>query len=475
MVAVMALRRCPTCARRYRSDERFCPQDGAGLTDAQEPGDDPNLGRVLAGRYRIQGLLGRGGMGVVYEAEHVPLGRAVAVKLLAAERARRPEAVQRFLREARAVARLKSPWAVMLLDFGHDEGGEPFLVMELVRGETLRARLQREGALPVDEVVAILRQVGRVLSEAHAEGVVHRDLKPDNIALEAQAGDDSPPGPPGREPGGAPKARGVYVKVLDFGIARLIDDDAPLTETSQVPGTPQYIAPERVSGEPLGPASDIYALGIIAYECLTGAAPYRGSAWEVMHAHVTGRPRPFEEAAPGRVIPEGLAALVWRSLARSPELRPADGAAFVAALEAVAPSPGAPAPSLPSDVFGLVRKPAPTRSRLGGPTVAVIAALVLAAGAVGWLVGRGDTVAVPGPVVPIVISAPEPAAAPTPAPAPAPAPEPAPAVVATPTPSEPVPQPAPEPTTPTRARPATRPPVDLPVDPTIERVDRLLP
>jgi len=465
MVAAMALRRCPTCARNFRSDERFCAQDGAELTDAPEA-DDPRIGRLLAGRYRLQAVLGRGGMGVVYEAEQLPLGRAVAVKLLVAERAGRADAVQRFLREARAVSRLKSPWSVLLLDFGHDDAsGEPFLVMELVRGETLRARLLREGALPVPIVVQCLRQVGRALAEAHALGVVHRDLRADNIALEGEVDDP------------------IKVKVLDFGVARLIDDDAPLTETSHVPGTPQYIAPERVSGEPLGPASDIYALGIIAYELLTGQAPYRGTTWEVMHAHVTARPRPFAEVAPERHVPEPLAALVWRMLARSPELRPADGAAFVAALDAVAPE-SSRAPPIPLDIV-------PTRSprRPVGMALAALVVLLALAAWLGWSARTAEVAWLPGPVVPVPIAI-APAEAPvTPASSPAllvppvtvaaPTPEAAPPSVAL-EPAAPEPGPRPRPITrapaaPPSASPGAAPAASPTSDPTSERVDKLLP
>ncbi len=292
------------------------------VAEARGEGEDAWVGRVLAGRYRVLGVLGRGGMGVVYEAEQRPFGRIVALKRLRVDRADEAKMRARFEREALAVSRLKSPWTVRLLDVVHDESGEPFIVMERLVGESLRARLMR-GPLPTDDVVRIVEQVARALAEAHAAGVLHRDLKPDNIILEPIGGR-------------------LEAKLLDFGIARLDAETAPLTDTSQVPGTPHYLAPERIAGERPGAAADIYALGVVAYELLTGAPPYVGTPWEIMQAHTQGRPRALAEAAPECVIAAPVEALLRRMMARTPELRFADGEALVGALEDLAASTGVP-------------------------------------------------------------------------------------------------------------------------------------
>lgn len=282
---------------------------------------DPWVGQVLQGRYRLTGVIGRGGMGVVYEAEQLPIGRVVAVKRLRTERSESERVRARFLREAQVVSRLKSPYTVRLFDFGYADGGEPFLVMERLEGETLRAHLER-GRFGVADVMRVVGEVGQSLAEAHAIGAVHRDIKPDNVVLEPLAGQE--------ERGVA----GCMARVLDFGIARIMSDESRLTETSQVPGTPQYLSPERIAGEEPGPAADVYALGVIAYEMLSGAPPFSGTPWEVMQSHATGRVRPLSELV-GAEVPAGLVALVMRMLARSPELRPANGAALVSAIERI--------------------------------------------------------------------------------------------------------------------------------------------
>lgn len=311
----MTTKRCPTCERQFDASEAFCSNDGTAL----EPwrGSDPGVGRLVLGRYRLVRRLGAGGMGVVYAAEQVGLGRVVAVKLLRADRLGDEEAHVRFWREARAVSRLRGPHTVRIFDFGEEVGGELVLVMEHLEGRTLREHLRERGRLSEAEVVGLLREVAEALGEAHAAGVVHRDVKPENVFVED-----------------APSGRRV-ARVLDFGVAWIeADEGQALTSTSQVPGTPAYVSPERVAGEAVDARSDVYALGVMAYELLVGQPPFvAGTAWEVLSAHLGGEPAPF----PAEIqVSEGLQALVWRCLAKAPALRPSDGAELGAALEALA-------------------------------------------------------------------------------------------------------------------------------------------
>ncbi|MCB9731970.1 MAG: serine/threonine protein kinase [Deltaproteobacteria bacterium] len=311
----MLRRRCPRCARVFAGSERYCSNDATELVDVVV--EDARVGTTLAGRYRVQEPLGRGGMGVVYRAEQLPIERPVAVKVVRPGEDRATPA--RFLREARAMSLLQSPNTVRLYDFGEAEDGGLYLVMELLVGESLRDRLAR-GPVPPREVVAILGDVARSLAEAHGQGIVHRDLKPANVYV--------------CEVPGQPR----FAKVLDFGIASLpLGEDARLTRTSELPGTPAYVAPERVSGEGAGPPADVYALGVLAYEMLTGAPPFDGDvSWDVLMAHLSDEPAPLSERLPeGTSLPAGLEELVWRCLAKSPELRPADAGAFREGLAAV--------------------------------------------------------------------------------------------------------------------------------------------
>lgn len=359
----MLRRRCPTCARVFAGSERFCAHDATELVDVEV--EDARVGSVVAGRYRVGEQLGRGGMGVVYRAEQLPMERPVAIKIL--HRDGDGAAAARFMREARAMSALQSPHSVRLFDFGEAEDGSLYLVMELLAGESLRQRCAR-GPLPVAEAVAVLDEVARSLAEAHLQGIVHRDLTPANVFL-----CDAP---------GQPR----FAKVLDFGIASIPwEGGAQLTRTSELPGTPAYVAPERVSGEGAGPAADVYALGVLAYEMLSGAPPFAGeSAWDVLMAHLSDEPAPLAERVPaGVAVPAALEELVWRCLAKAPELRPADAGAFRDALaEIVRGAEATVAPARPQ------RRPSARRAPSSRRRGIAIAAAVLA-GAVGGWVARG--------------------------------------------------------------------------------------
>jgi len=233
--------------------------------------DDTLIGQLIANRFRVDALVGEGQMARVYVAEQLSLGRRVALKLLRDELVGDASAVARFRREAQAVTRLQSPHTVEFYDFGATEQGSLFIAMELLAGEALRERLDRDGAIPPAEVNAIVRQVAASLDEAHAAGVIHRDLKPENIHFARQ--------PTPIEP---------FIKVLDFGLAKLVDgDDLHITGKRMTVGTPAYLAPEMaVQGRVADWRADLYALGVIAYEMLSGVRPFSaGNPVAIMVAH----------------------------------------------------------------------------------------------------------------------------------------------------------------------------------------------
>jgi serine/threonine protein kinase len=242
------------------------------------------------GRYRLLGLLGAGGMGVVVEAEDEVLRRRVAVKLLKPDLAHQAWTRPRFLGEAEKMAAIDHPNVITVLDFG-EQDGMPYLVMPRLEGETLAARLQREGALPVQEVVRIGRETAEGLAAAHAREVIHRDVKPANLWLAAPAG---------------------TVRLLDFGLAHRARDQR-LTEEGCVAGTLAYLAPERLEGERGGTAGDLFSLGVVLYEMATGQRSYQDEdSWGL---------RPASELRPG--LPVALDALILKLLARQPAQRPA--------------------------------------------------------------------------------------------------------------------------------------------------------
>jgi serine/threonine-protein kinase len=272
---------------------------------------------LLGDRYRLVRMIGSGGMGAVWEAEDETLGRPVAVKVLSESLAAGERAVRRFEREAQAAARLSGPCIAAVYDFGRSEG-RPYIVMELVRGETLADRLAREGSLPPQEAARIATQVAEALEEAHRAGIVHRDVKPGNVML-TPAGD---------------------VKVMDFGIAAAAWAER-VTTSGLVLGTPSYLAPEQAKSEKTTPASDVYALGAMLYEMVAGRPPFVAeSPVALALAHVREDPRPLDQVAEG--VPPNLASASMAALAKDPAERPPSAAAFAAMLR----EPTLPLPSI---------------------------------------------------------------------------------------------------------------------------------
>jgi serine/threonine-protein kinase len=293
---------------------------------------DARIGTVLGGKYRIVRKLGEGGMGAVYAGVQEPLGRKVAVKVLLPVLARDATLVGRFQREAELAASLGHPNIVQVTDFGVDEGSA-FLVMDLLDGESLGSLLERETTLAPSRVRFVAAQVLSALEAAHARGVVHRDLKPDNVYLTSVSGVAD------------------LVKLLDFGIARLTegDGDQKMTATGQVLGTPAYMSPEQARGKPVDARSDLYALGVVMYEALSGRMPVNGSNYhELMFAIVGEMPTPLAQLVPD--LDPALVAVVERAMAKDPNARYASAAEMRAALDALGPlqaSSPARVPSMP--------------------------------------------------------------------------------------------------------------------------------
>jgi serine/threonine protein kinase len=325
-------------------------------------------GRPLGGRYRMEAPLASGGMGEVWAARDLLLDRVVAVKVLGPAFAGDGRAAERLRREARAAGRLEHPGIARVLDLGED-GGRPYLVMELLEGESLAERIGRDGAMAPVEAARVVAAVADALEAAHQAGIVHRDVKPGNVFLSADGS----------------------VKVLDFGIASAAGE-AALT-TGDLIGTAAYLAPERALGHQATPAADVYALGVVLYELLAGRRPFEaGSDIELAMAHVHARPAALALAAPA--APPHLIAACERAMARDPSARPGSAAAFASLLWG--PAPATP-PTRPLPVAAPARPAAGPRprSRRRGLLVTLLlaaAALVampaLAGGLPSW-VGEG--------------------------------------------------------------------------------------
>jgi serine/threonine-protein kinase len=266
-------------------------------------------------------------MGRVYEAEHVEIGKRVAVKVLHPAYSRTPDLVERFRREARAASRIEHPNVVNVNDFGTTEDGSLFFVMEYIEGIELGLLIHREGPLPPVRALRIAEQMCEALQAAHDVGVIHRDLKPENILLLGLGGANRTPPSGQSSPGMDPREPVDFVKVLDFGIAKSADvEENPkagkrLTRPGVAMGTPEYMAPEQAAGHPADPRSDIYAVGSIMYEMLCGAPPYEGeNVMEVLHKKASEPPKSLFEWRPA--LPPAVVALVERAMSRSPQDRP---------------------------------------------------------------------------------------------------------------------------------------------------------
>ncbi len=293
------MKTCEQCHLRYSNESTFCFVDGKPLVHLQ----DPRVGTTLSGRYVIEEVLGEGGMATVYRARHKLVDRPCAVKIMNPGLSRDPVVRERFRRELKAAQKLAHPNIIEIFDQGETDDGTPYLVMELLEGESLGTTLTR-GPLSHQRALPIMVQIARALARAHDFEVIHRDLKPDNIFLCSRSdGTD-------------------LVKLLDFGIARSMQD-ARLTSRGEVFGTPQYMAPERITSIDAGASSDLYAIGIIFYEMLCGQLPFEAADIpSYFLKHLKEPPPPVTKFAPR--TPPALEKLIHSLMAKKPDERPVD-------------------------------------------------------------------------------------------------------------------------------------------------------
>jgi tetratricopeptide (TPR) repeat protein len=309
---------CPHCGSNCAPEHQYCPACGFPVgTLGATTGGDKFVGKTLPGGHHILDLISVGGMGRVYRAQQSALGRTVAVKIIHPHLLSDENSALRFMTEARAASQLNHPNSVSVFDFGRTEDGQPYLVMEFLRGKDLARVAYEEGPLPFNRIVDVLRQVLAALGEAHDLGIVHRDLKPENVILEPL------------------RRGGDFVKVVDFGLAKLkADTQSPsVTSPGIVCGTPDYMAPEQGRGDSIDGRSDLYSVGVILFQLLTGRLPFEAeSPTQVVMMHLTIPVPDPRQVAPERVIPEPLVAVVFRAMSKDSRDRYQDAAEFAEAL-----------------------------------------------------------------------------------------------------------------------------------------------
>ncbi len=348
---------CAVCGRKYPPQVglKVCPLDKSELVLGT--GLDPRINSMV-GNYQIKRLLGRGAMGAVYQAEHILIGKQVAIKVIHSEYASEQDLIQRFLREACAVARIGHPNIVDVLDFGQLRDGSTYLMMEYVDGELLADIVDRQGPMPLHRAIPIVQQLAAALGAAHRQNIVHRDVKPTNVIIQRRTGprqmvrivdpSSRPPAPVfGSATGaGAGSAAGSgsnsadaddephlelsieetfdFVKLCDFGVAKMLDvETRALTRMGTVIGTPEYMAPEALQGDAPSPQIDVYALAVLFYELLTGRVPFKGTSHvEVLKRVLTEPAPPLAVANPLAEYTDAAERLILRCLAKEPGRRP---------------------------------------------------------------------------------------------------------------------------------------------------------
>ncbi len=322
---------CLICNFQTAGDQDVCPRDGSSMVTV---GDDPLLGVVVEGRYKIESVIGQGSAGTVYKAIQELIGREVAIKVLHDYLVSDQEFIKRFTQEAKASSRLSHPNIITIYDFGViPKGGRPYIAMDLLKGTPLSDLIAERGHLTVDETVPIFKQVCGALAEAHRQGVVHRDIKPENIVLVERSG------------------QRLFPIVVDFGIARLVQeesDQARITRTGTVCGSPTYMSPEQCTSSKVDHRSDIYSLGVVLYETLTGEVPFLSDELvKVMAMHLSDPPKSINQIHPGLRFSHSLEQVVERALSKDPDERYQSMDEFAAAMETALKEPEQPVLAAP--------------------------------------------------------------------------------------------------------------------------------
>jgi len=392
-VSGAALKICPQCGTEYELDQRFCPKDGSTLRAQNAAGD--LVGSIIADRYHVLKKLGEGGMGTVYLAEHVKMGRKSAVKVMNPGMTSDADAISRFNREASNASKISHPNVCAVYDFGETSDGVIYLAMEFIEGPSLTKVIAAAGALPPIRAADITRQTAAALAVAHDMGIVHRDLKPDNIMI-AKNRDGSD-----------------CVKVVDFGIAKAANNEAQkVTKTGLVVGTPEYMSPEQLAGDKLDGRSDTYSLGLVAFNMLTGKLPFPAdTVQESMIMRLTDRPRQLAEMKPDVEWPARVQEVLDKALERdlgmryqnamefgedlyravTGGMRPSGATKAITAMQTPVSPPVAPAggtkpvpatrvnTATPSQPAQAISAPPATRPISRAPMVAALAAIVVIA------------------------------------------------------------------------------------------------
>jgi serine/threonine protein kinase len=310
---------CLNCHKQFTDEVELCPHEGSFLVPVP---NDPLLGALIDERYRVESLIAKGAVGSVYKAKQELLGRQVALKVLHGYLGADPESLVRFHREAKAISRLEHPNLLTLYDFGMTADGQPYFVMDLLNGTTLAKLLTCEGRLDVRRTLTIVKQVLEALSEAHKKGIIHRDIKPPNIVLIDK------------------EETKEFVKLVDFSIAKMADnstiDPVQLTVDGIICGSPAYMSPEQCRGADVDGRSDIYSIGIVLFESLTGKRPFSAKDLvSLMYLHVNDEPPKLSDVEPDLQFPAELENLVSSTLAKDPAQRPQNVEALLARLNAV--------------------------------------------------------------------------------------------------------------------------------------------
>ncbi|MFO8073118.1 MAG: serine/threonine-protein kinase [Polyangia bacterium] len=316
------MKACPKCGKRFLGNEEFCPSDGETLVEIDDKKtEDPLVGTTVDGRYQVEKKLGEGGMGVVYLATHAMIGNRCALKVLRGELSGEGEVAERFIQEARAAAAIGNDHIVQITDFGQLPDGAAYFVMEFLDGEELQKVIEERQKLSIEQVLDIMIQACEALGAAHSSDIIHRDLKPENISLIKKGDSDS------------------FVKVLDFGIAKVAagEEGKRLTKTGMIFGTPQYMSPEQAAGTGVDARTDIYSLGIIMYEMLSGHVPFEADTFMgVLTKHLYEEPIPPRRLVPPVEIDANVEAVLLKAIAKKPEKRYQSMADFRDDLKALA-------------------------------------------------------------------------------------------------------------------------------------------